>query len=241
MTLATFARRVLGITPPGYTRAEVIEDRARSILHGLTVAPLEPIAWDANMVEVPAPDRDDDDAVDAFSDAGGFVIWPEDLGEPATLDERAAEFVRDVADVYAVPGPWSWRRWGIVRRWNRLVSRVGVGPRAGWSWCSDWSGTRESGPWGWTWPLHRRRWTCDGEPRVSWSWGYFLDKPGWWWECWIRQARAERRPWRWHRPCEPVALGICAACLPCPECGQPYCTDEGACLQAYGAADASTS
>jgi hypothetical protein len=45
---------------------------------------------------------------------------------------------------------------------------------------------------------------------------YVLWRPVWWWECHIRQGwRLRGRHW----PEEPFISYICAACLPCPECG----------------------
>lgn len=51
---------------------------------------------------------------------------------------------------------------------------------------------------------------------------YLLGKPSWWWECHWRQRLTIRGR---HTPIAPYALGICAACVPCPRCGAQYACD----------------
>jgi hypothetical protein len=119
------------------------------------------------------------------------------------------------------PGKYSWRRWSLTHWFGGQLYVSGL-TRCG------------------TTSSHSQRDPHGRDPRTFYvytlpSWKHVLPKrggrlrpyilwlPNWWWECQISQGfKIKGR----HRPLSPVALGICAACAPCPDCGQPYCGPE---------------
>lgn len=199
-------------------------EQARSYLEGLEVTPPVDI-WLHGPGLTEGPEPADDDEYDAFTDAGGVLITAADQAEHTMdLDERATAIVRAVREADAVPGPLSWRRWAWLARVGRWSYSFGFGLHFGS--CTTWDRFGQQwhpGPVRLVWPAHRVRWTCDGEPRVTWHMGYLFGRPGWWWECVWRQVRHPRRRAAagvgWHRPEYPWAFGVCAACVPCPSCG----------------------
>lgn len=105
------------------------------------------------------------------------------------------------------PGPRNWRRWKATRWVSRQLYVWGVTGSGGGALSA---GADPVGGWIYDLPslasLRYRR-------------PYVLRLPMWWWECHLWQGW---RVWRHHRPLEPFGFGICAACLPCPECGEPH-------------------
>lgn len=107
------------------------------------------------------------------------------------------------------PSPHSWRRSRRVSAIARLLYTSGI--------------TREGGgctmagadPHGGT-IYHLPRWGSVLPRRRGRMRPYLLFRQSWWWECHRRQGFRIRGR---HQPEEPFALGICAACLPCPYCG----------------------
>lgn len=210
------------ILPPGsfdLPKRDPIADAIADSLRPHIVIP-EPVdvalAWDAagNFDEVPLPDPDDDDALDAFGDAGGVIITAADQFVPDVDD--LARWALEVAG-RAGPPHWSPRRWTSLERLFRAGSWLGMGPSWGFTtW--DLRGNRyNGGKLRWSWPVYRSRWTCDGEPRTTWKLrSTILGRPDWWWECHRRQGlKIVGR----HQPERPWAFGICAACVPCQTCG----------------------
>jgi hypothetical protein len=113
------------------------------------------------------------------------------------------------------PGKYSWRRWEATSKLATFLYVTGItNSGGGTTWCgADPLGMVHHLP-GWRTVLPKR-----GRQLRP----YILGKPNWWWECQIEQGfKIKGR----HRPLSPVALGICAACAPCPDCGQPYCGPE---------------
>lgn len=132
---------------------------------------------------------------------------------PFGLKELAAGCVFMVLESQETyPGRRSWRRWrltgwvagqlyqsGLTRSGGSF--RVGGGdPLRGGTYTLPKLGT----------VLPRRNGTM--RPYLLW-------KRSWWWECHARQGLKVRGR---HRPKEPLAFGVCAACVPCPECGAEY-------------------
>ena len=134
-----------------------------------------------------------------------LVIHP----DHATLDDLAHAVVsitRDCDETF--PGPWSWRRWKRLHKLAVWFDRWSPFTVNG---SSSTTGRDPSSSW-----VFSYRW-----PR--WSTFYVLGKPEWWWACQRRQGWTLRR----HTPAQPFVLGICARCVPCPECGAPYdCADD---------------
>ena len=115
------------------------------------------------------------------------------------------------------PSRWSWRRRKAVRRLSGLLYTSGITRTGGGA---SMHGNDPVGGWIYSLP----RWQ-DVLPRRSRHLRpYLLFKPDWWWQCHIRQGWQLRGR---HTPEPPYAFGICAACVPCVECGAHYeCKDE---------------
>lgn len=110
------------------------------------------------------------------------------------------------------PSRWSWRRRKATRRLASFLYVAGITRTGG---AASAYGNDPVGGWiynlpGWRTVLPRRG------ARMR---PYLLFKPDWWWRCQLEQG------WRLrgrHRPERPWAFGICAACVPCPECDAHY-------------------
>jgi hypothetical protein len=145
-----------------------------------------------DMAEIPLDEATDDD----------LIIHP----DQPTRDDLACAVVSMVRDAdETFPGPWHPSRWTWLHKTLMAVE----------SWvpitflgCSSSSGGDPVD--GWVYSYRRPRWSTF----------YVLGKPRWWWECLHRQSRGGEH--RWHRPIHPFAFGMCARCVPCPDCGAPY-------------------
>lgn len=202
--------------------AQAMDDRTATVLRLLSgymvMKPIEPVAFvwvGGHLVEKPAEDFTDDD-----SDDGGFIVRGDEYGIP-TIENVVGMILHDLDELADVPA--RWRYWRISKR---LLSKLYVlGVVKGWA-------TASGGPHG------QHGSYVSG--RVSWSFfrgPYALGKQDWWWSCLRRQGFHLRGR---HRPIRPWAFGICAACVPCSDCGAPYaCADDcaGDCCADYRAID----
>jgi hypothetical protein len=181
------------------------DDRRRTIVttleHYVTVNTPEPAAWewrDGHLIEIPVDQYDDD--------TDGFIVTAAEIEMP-TIDDLASMILRDLDELAAVPA--RWRYWRSAHWLMRKLYALGV--VSGY-------GMRSGGP-------HGHAWYLDSRPSWSFFRGpYALFLPRWWWTCQRTQG------WRLrgrHRPLHPGVMGICAACLPCPDCGAPYECREG--------------
>lgn len=145
-------------------------------------------------------DEDDDDV---------YVIYP----DTPTIDDLAsgiASMARDAAETF--PGRRNWRRWRLTGAVATRLYVLGITSSGGGT---AWCGRDPIGG-----PIHDL-------PRLRSVWSgrrcYILGLPLWWWECQRRQGlRLAGR----HRPALPFAFGVCARCVPCPDCGAAYdCAD----------------
>lgn len=173
----------------------------RTLEQYVTVIPPTDVAWEwrgGDLVEIPVADFTDD--------TDGFIVRADEIEVP-TIDDLAGTILSDLDELASRPA--AWRYWRFT---SWLAGRLYVlGVVSGY--CIAMSGR------------HTRRgsyidyvhWSFFGGP-------YKLGKPRWWWECHRRQGWTLRGR---HRPLRPFALGLCAACCPCPDCGAPYECREG--------------
>ena len=151
-------------------------------------------------------DEDDDDV---------YVIHP----DKPTIDDLAigiASMARDAAETF--PGRRSWRRWKLTGRLADWLYVAGITSNGGGA---SWCGRDPIG--GTIYDLPRLRSVWSGRRC------YVLGLPMWWWECQRHQGAKVRGR---HRPARPFAFGLCARCVPCPDCGAPYdCEPECPSLQ----------
>lgn len=168
----------------------------------------EPVAFrwtDDGMVDIPTADATEDD----------LIIQP-DRPELEDIAHGVVHMVERHHETF--PGPWSWRRWSVTSRLALALCASGV-TRSGGSMSFDgrdpYRGPIITMPsWRDALPGERLR------PYVLW-------KADWWWQCHVRQGLKLRGR---HRPERPYALGVCAACAPCPDCGAHYdCADGCGC------------
>lgn len=140
-------------------------------------------------------------------DVDTLTGWRADYAPASSVDKwrqmMVDVLVGDLQRVLAVPGPRSWRRWRITRRFDGWGYVLGM--FAGGSTATDWSGSyvdwiQVSGT--------RNRWT-GRRWRPVYVLGWPVDK----WRC-LLVAHHWPSP---HR----IGLGMCAKCAPCPECGRP--------------------
>lgn len=184
--------------PANYDLAENV----RSWLTDLNITIPEPEPFGLRDGEiVPVPLHDDDDV---------YVIQP----ETPTIDDLAhgiASMARDAAETF--PGRHNWRRWELPRTVSGWLYVVGITSTGGGT---RWCGRDPIGG-----PIHDL-------PQLRSVWNgrrlYVLGRPTWWWECHRRQGLhiAGR-----HAPARPFAFGICARCVPCPDCGAAYDCEPG--------------
>lgn len=189
-------------------RAE-LADRFR--LLRLVIPDPEPFAlhWlaEGGCITVPVDQAEEDD----------LILTTEDLLEYGRLTvedlaDQALCIVLEAQKKY--PRRWSWRRWRLTRRVAILLYASGITRSGG--------GFTHSGRDPHRVVYHLPRWGDVLPRRGGQLRPYVLWKPDWWWECHLRQG------WRLrgrHRPLAPYAGhtgGVCAACLPCPDCGAPY-------------------
>lgn len=108
-----------------------------------------------------------------------------------------------------VPPRWHPCRWRITFKLSMFLYVSGISSGGGGvSWHSGDGPFYRLPPWSSVLPKrgHSLR------PYVLWL-------PDWWWQCHWRQGW---KLWRHHRPETPFTLGVCAACVPCPECDAHY-------------------
>lgn len=115
------------------------------------------------------------------------------------------------------PHRWSWRRWPLTRRVASFLYTSGI-TRTGGS--SEMHGNDPVGGWIYSLP----RWGDVLPRRGGLMRPYFLFKRDWWWQCHLSQGFRLRGR---HTPRAPWAFGICAACVPCVECGAHYDCEPG--------------
>ena len=165
--------------------------------HGITVPPVEPIAFrDGDMMVIPVAEAD--------GDRGDLIITP-DQPDLEDVADGILSVIRDCEQTF--PGRRNWRRWKLTRRVSTWLYVLGITASGG---RASSNGRDPVGTWiydlpRWRSVLHGRR--C-----------YVLGLPMWWWSCQRRQGLSLHR----HRPLRPWAFGVCAACVPCPTCGEPY-------------------
>lgn len=107
----------------------------------------------------------------------------------------------------------SFRRWRITHRVYGWLYRSGITGSGGSTVMAGRDphpGVYYTGP-GWRSLRYRRP--------------YILGLPRWWWECQLRHQRFRVRGRHW--PEQPFAMGVCAACEPCPYCGAHQACADG--------------
>lgn len=183
----------------------------------LTIPPPEPIAirWK------PGGGTETIPVAEAIEDED-TIIGSEDF-YPFDLDDLAAGVVSMVKESQMTfPGRYSWRRWTATSWLAGKLYTSGI-TRSGGSMGYD--GADPIGGPTYTLP----KWSDVPPRRNSTMRPYLLGKQSFWWECLYRQGWKIRGR---HKPQKPYAFGVCAACVPCPECGALYdCQPGCACCQ----------
>jgi hypothetical protein len=153
--------------------------------------------WEMNEVDEAAWLADEDNVLRIDPD------WP----DRDDLADAVVGMVREADELF--PPAWHWSRRDAVKAVSSWVYRLGITGSGGG--CSLIGGDPVGG------------WINHLPPMASFRWKrqYVAGLPRWWWECvWRQVAERRKNGWPgWHRPEEPYAFGICAACLPCPGCG----------------------